>query len=62
MSKYMKETITGTKFSFQEATVPRNKASSRRLQALIGESWFSETFNKITLILIKLFSLFYYHH
>ena len=37
MANGIKKEIQGTRFSFKDATAPRNKAPSRRLQALIGE-------------------------
>lgn len=38
MANGIKKEIQGTRFSFKDASAPRNRAPSRRLQALIGES------------------------
>jgi hypothetical protein len=38
MANSVKQEIQGTRFSFKDAIAPRNRAPSRRLQALIGES------------------------
>ena len=38
MANGIKKEIQGTRFLFKDATAPRNKAPSRRLPALIGES------------------------
>jgi hypothetical protein len=58
MSNEMKKGIKGSRFVFKEARAPRNK-SSRRLQALIGESTFTNTACVKTHHRINTFYLFF---